>query len=404
MKVVIIGGGYGGTAVAKALDKNFDVTLLEKREWFFHNAGALRAAVDAEWLRKLFIPYDHLLKRGQVVNQRVVEATPQAVNLEDGRQLPFDYLVLATGSSYPFPAKMASDKVAESQVAVRRVNERIARAKSILLIGAGPVGIELAGEIASRYPGKLITLLDGGDRLLPTFHPELGERLYQGLRQLGVRVLFGERLVNVPAETNASGPEQPPMQTYLTQKGTEIKADVHFICFGLQLNTQYLQSQLGSTLDERNQVKVNRHLQVPGYEHIFAVGDIANTREAKLITTTSAHAKIVAVNIAHLAAGDQNLVDYQPKSAATIVVPLGTTGGAVQLPVGKKGIVLGAWAASRLTGKSFLAEQRWKALGADPGQDTMVADLEIPLPAIPAPDSRRSGVFRSRGVGSRRAP
>ena len=46
MKVVIIGGGYGGTAVAKALDRDFDVTLIEKREKFFHNSGALRAAVD----------------------------------------------------------------------------------------------------------------------------------------------------------------------------------------------------------------------------------------------------------------------------------------------------------------------------------------------------------------------
>jgi NADH dehydrogenase FAD-containing subunit len=173
-RVLVIGGGYGGTAIVKALDTNFDVTLIEKRERFFHNSGSLRAAVDAQWLRKLFIPYDHLLKHGRIVNSKVVEANPEEVVLEDGQRLKFDYLVLATGSSYPFPAKMASDKVTEAETAVRIVNERIEQAKSILLIGAGPVGIELAGEIASLYPGKPITLMDPGERLMPAFNPKLG--------------------------------------------------------------------------------------------------------------------------------------------------------------------------------------------------------------------------------------
>jgi NADH dehydrogenase FAD-containing subunit len=366
MKVIIIGGGYGGTAVAKALDKNFDVTLIEKREQFFHNVGLLRAAVDARWLQKLYIPYNHLLINGQIVNSKVEEATPEEVVLEDGRRLKFDFLILATGGSSPFSANMASDKVADSGVKVQLVNEHIAKAKSILLIGAGPVGIELAGEIASRYPGKPVTLIDPGDRLMPAFHPQLGKRLYLGLQKLGVKILFGEKLANVPAETNATRPEQPQLREYITQKGARIKADVHFICFGMLLNTQYLLPHLSSIIDKRMQVIVNSHLQAAGYHQIFAVGDIVNTREPKLITTADAHARIVALNIQRLAVNDQNLADYHPKTAATVIVPLGTTGGAVQLPVGKKGIVLGAWAASRLKGKSLRVELRWKALGAVP--------------------------------------
>jgi hypothetical protein len=105
------------------------------------------------------------------------------------------------------------------------------------------------------------------------------------------------------------------------------------------------------------------------------------------VSWASAHAKIVAANIARLAAHGRNPVDYQPKSAATVVVPLGTTGGAVQWPVGKQGIVLGAWAASWVKGKSLLAEQRWKALGAEPDKDTLMPDLGIPRPAIPAEDN-----------------
>jgi NADH dehydrogenase FAD-containing subunit len=366
-RVVVIGGGYGGTAVARALDKYADVTLVEKQERFFHNPGSLRAAVDGRWLPKLFIPYDRLLKNGRVMTARVVEANPREVVLGDGQRLGFDYLVLASGSSYPFPAKMASDRVAEAEAAVRIVNERVARAKSVLLIGAGPVGIELAGEIASLYPGKPVTLVDPGERLLPAFNPKLGALLLTGLSQLGVRVLLGERLVNMPAATNATASEHPNMQTHMTEKGTEIAADIHFVCFGLQLNTQYL--KFGDALDERKQVKVNSCLQVQGYENVFAVGDIVNTGEARLITTADAHARIVGANIRRLAAGEHNLLEHHPKSAATVIVPLGATGGAAQLPFGKTGIVLGAWAASLIKGKSLRVEQRWKSLAQAYGVD-----------------------------------
>ena len=367
MKVIIIGGGYAGTAVAKALDHKFDVTLIEKRERFFHDSGSLRAAVDGRWSRKIFIPYDHLLERGQIVRSTVVEATPADVLLENGQRLKFDYLVLATGSSYPFPARMASEKVTEAELAVRLANERIAQAKSILLIGAGPVGIELAAEIDSAYPGKPVTLIDPGDRLMPAFNHELGERLYRGLQQLGVRVLLGDKLLKMPAETNVTAVERPPLQTYLTEKGTQIEADIQIICFGQQLNTQYL--HLGSIVDERKQVKVNSHLQVQGYENIFAIGDIVNTGEAKLIGSAEAHARIVALNIERLS-NSQTLLAHHPRSAAAVAVPLGTTGGAVQLPLGKNGIVLGGWAASLFKGKTLLVEQRWKALRATPNQQS----------------------------------
>ena len=84
---------------------------------------------------------------------------------------------------------------------------------------------------------------------MPAFNPKLGERLHKGLQQLGVRVLLGEKLVKIPATTNATAPEQPPMQTYRTEKGTQIDADIHIISFGLQLNTQV--PHLGNIVDER---------------------------------------------------------------------------------------------------------------------------------------------------------
>src|ERR1700694_2679529 len=103
--VVVIGGGYGGVGVAKALDEHVNVVLVEPKDAFVHNIGALRALVEPEFLPKIFLPYDRLLANGRVVRDRAVEVSSQRVVLASGETINADYVVLATGSTYPFPAK-----------------------------------------------------------------------------------------------------------------------------------------------------------------------------------------------------------------------------------------------------------------------------------------------------------
>src|ERR1700761_4948517 len=68
--VIVVGGGYGGVTLAKALDETADVTLVEPKDAFMHNVAALRALVDPSWLPKIFIGYDGLLAHGRVVRDR----------------------------------------------------------------------------------------------------------------------------------------------------------------------------------------------------------------------------------------------------------------------------------------------------------------------------------------------
>lgn len=70
-RVVVVGGGYGGCAVARQLDDVADVVLVEPRDGFLHTVGALRAAVDPAWESRVFRPYDRLLDRGRVVRDWV---------------------------------------------------------------------------------------------------------------------------------------------------------------------------------------------------------------------------------------------------------------------------------------------------------------------------------------------
>src|SRR5438067_12119224 len=95
--VVVVGGGYGGVNVAKALDADTDVVLVEPKDALVHNIGALRALVDPAFLPKIFLPYDRLLTRGHVERDRPVEVGPHRVVVESGKELGADYVALATG-------------------------------------------------------------------------------------------------------------------------------------------------------------------------------------------------------------------------------------------------------------------------------------------------------------------
>src|SRR5712691_11945560 len=91
--VVVIGGGYGGVNVANALDAVVEVVLVEPKDAFVHNIGALRALVEPAFLPKIFLPYDRLLTRGRVVRDRAVEVNAHRVVLASGESMAADFVV-----------------------------------------------------------------------------------------------------------------------------------------------------------------------------------------------------------------------------------------------------------------------------------------------------------------------
>ena len=147
--VVVLGGGYAGIQVARPLDDLADVVLVEPKDDFVHNVAALRALVDPSWLERIYLPYTGLLGRGRVIRDRAVKADADRVVLASGAELFPDYLVLATGSGYPFPAKSDVPGTEAAHGKVRSTHAMLAAAGRVLLLGAGPVGIELAGVSAA---------------------------------------------------------------------------------------------------------------------------------------------------------------------------------------------------------------------------------------------------------------
>lgn len=328
--VVVVGGGYAGTLVAKSLDGDAEVTLVDSRDAFVNYSGSLRALARPDWAHNPFFDYRALLEHGQVVQGTVTSADPAGVTLADGRRVGADYLVLATGSNHAYPAHPRTATTAATQAVndLHATNEQLARAERVLILGAGPVGLELAGEIREVWPDKRITVVDPSSRLLPGFLPEVRDDLSRQLEQLAVELRLGTALTALPpveAGTQATF-------TVTTDTGGSITADIWFRCFGTSVNTGYLRDGALVGLTERHTVPVDEHLNVVGHRNVYALGDIADLPDAKMATHAQTQAPVVIDNIRAQLRGEQPGSVYEPASVPRIFLPLGTRFGVGQIP------------------------------------------------------------------------
>jgi apoptosis-inducing factor 2 len=325
--VVIVGGGYGGVNAAKALDEHADVVLVERKDAFVHNVASLRALVDAEFLPRMFMPYDRLLAHGRVVHDRAVEVGPHQVVVSSGTVIPADFVVLATGSTYPFPAKTDTDEAHNAMAEYRAAYGELAAAEHALLIGAGAVGIELAGEIKAKWPGKAVTLLDAApDVLGDEYRSDLKAELRAQLEALGIELVLGVGLRALPPIASSVRGHF----TVTTEDGREIAADIWFRCFGVQPVSDYLDADLTAARGSDGFVRVGPTLQVEGHANVFAIGDVSDA-DAKLAGRAGRQGHLVAENIRKLMSDGADLSHYVPVEPA-IIVPIGPLGGSGQLP------------------------------------------------------------------------
>ncbi|GIF22719.1 NADH dehydrogenase FAD-containing subunit [Actinoplanes tereljensis] len=309
--VAVIGGGYGGTMVAKALDSAANVTLIDPREGFVNAAASLRALTRPDWAHNAFFSYETLLERGRVIRDRAVSVDPKGVTLGSGERIEADYLVLATGSGYSYPAKPnpASTSIAEQLADLRDTHRELAAAGRVLIVGAGPVGLELAGEIKEVWPGKHVVIVDRGDQLLPGFLPEVRADLHRQLAELGVELRLGT-----------------------TDPGEEIVADIRFRAFGVRINTDYLADGHLTPLTEQATVPVTERMNVNGYDHVYAIGDITALPDPRMASYAMVQAEVVVRNIQAQLAGDRPAAVHLSTPDRRILLPLGTRGGVGQLP------------------------------------------------------------------------
>jgi len=298
-RVVIIGGGFGGIAAAKALRRaHVTVTLIDRTNHFIFQPLLYQVATAALAPSDITAPIRWILRHhrnAEVLMAEVREIDPQrkVVRIDDQlREIPFDYLIVATGSRHAYfghdewepyaPGLKAIEDASEIRRRFLLAFENAEKTDdekereellTFVIVGGGATGVELAGAMPYIAKKALapdfrrvdtrktrVILVEAGPRILPTFPEDLAARAARDLNDLGVEVRVGSFVTGV-------GPDG------VTVGNEKIRARTAFWAAG-NLSSP-LGKFLGAPLDRAGRVQVSPDLSVPGIPNVFIVGDLA---------------------------------------------------------------------------------------------------------------------------------
>ncbi|GAA5894441.1 hypothetical protein JCM6882_004823 [Rhodosporidiobolus microsporus] len=319
--------GFGPSAVfayhtlAPRLPETHRIVAVSATEAYWPIAS-LRAAVVPGWEEKVVAPVDKvlpsgsrhvLLERTSVVELRVNSATLDNAHPEkgfEGTEVEFEFCIIATGTSYRFPCRPAPGAPLSSILSSLRAQQAaLATSSSVLILGGGPVGIEYAGEVAAYYDGstaargrKRVVVVHPRERFLREeegWRKAFGEKVEKQLKELGVEVRLGRRVRE--SRGLESGKVEGEEREFELDDGEKIKADFIFLAHGLTPNSSFCASLSPSVLNSKNEIVTKPTLQVASddgrYDHIFAIGDVNNFEESKVLQHACNHVPVMAHNL-----------------------------------------------------------------------------------------------------------
>ncbi|WIE49828.1 FAD-dependent oxidoreductase [Pseudomonas sp. GM17] len=337
--VVIYGGGMAGAILAKQLASFARITLVDPNEYFEVPMSAPRSLVLPAFADQAIIPFKKALPgvthiRGSLIE---LDADKGTIQLSSGGQMHIKGAVdvLATGSTFSNPLMRASNSTVEERKSFyQRYSQCIEKAGHVLIVGGGPIGVEIAGEISENYPGKKLTIVERGARILSSTSKAASEVATKELRARGVEILTNETLQrNVVIEADVFS----TAGVVHTASGKKILYDFIIWCTGGKPNTDYMRPKLCHTLNEKGQIKVDPYLAVTGMKNTFALGDITDLDENKMAWHVAKQVEHAAHNIRQLLSGYADHKSLKTHRAQTgnpmMAVTLGSRKGVLHLPL-----------------------------------------------------------------------
>jgi NADH:quinone reductase (non-electrogenic) len=315
--VVVVGGGFAGVQVVRGLRRApVDVTLIDRQNYMLFQPLAYQVATGALSTAEIAMPLRSIFRRqgnvrvvlGEVTGfdldrrEVVVDRLP---NRDAARNLRYDTLVVAGGSRYSYfghdewqvhapelkslegALQIRSRVLAAFEAAEVEIDPEVRQSwLTFVIVGAGPTGVEMAGQIAELAHDALrrdfrsvdtdearVLLVEAGDRILRTFPEQLSRKATRALEQLGVTVLPARTVIgmdqsSVTIRTSAHDTERLPARTAIWAAGvtaSELAAK--------------LAGEAKLDLDRAGRVEVTPHLSLPGRPEVFALGDMVAVRD-----------------------------------------------------------------------------------------------------------------------------
>jgi NADH dehydrogenase len=296
--VVILGCGFGGLWAAQALRKaQAHVTVIDRTNHHLFTPLLYQVATAGLSATAIAAPIRHILagQRNVTVlmgDAKSVDPAQRKVLLEDGTPIGYDYLIVATGSMHsyfgndPWAPYAPGLKTLEDALDIRaRILLAFERAEretdpgrrapwlTFVVIGAGATGVELAGTLAEisqhtlrgefrRFDPRTarVILVEGSDRVLPPYPPDLSQKALEQLERLGVTVFLNKKVTGVDGDGVTMGSERLAAKAVIWAAGVA---------------SSPLGQSLGAPLDRAGRVQVESDLSVPGHPEIFVAGDLA---------------------------------------------------------------------------------------------------------------------------------
>ncbi len=301
-KVVIIGGGFGGLWAAKALSgEDVDVALIDRKNHHVFQPLLYQVATAVLSPGEIASPIRRILHHAANIEVVLGEAAGfdkenKIVHLEDGSNIGYDYLIISAGARHSYfghdqwESAAPGLKTLEDAVEMRRrvllafeIAEREVylagnkRRVSIVVVGGGPTGVELAGAVADIARQAMakdfkmidtrkarVVLFEGGSRVLATFPEDLSKKAKVQLEDLGVEVRLNSFVSEIEAGRVKVGDEW-------------IDCDVVLWATGVAASP--LGKALGVDVDKAGRVAVSPDLTLPGFSNIFVIGDMATLKQ-----------------------------------------------------------------------------------------------------------------------------
>ncbi len=302
-RVVIVGGGFGGLYAARALAAApVSVTVIDKRNYHLFRPMLYQVATGLLSADEISRPLRSILSRQRNVEVLMdevigVDAGKRVVRLKE-RQVSYDYLILATGIQYNYfghdewrgvapgleslddadliraKVLLAFERAEEMAALDHAATEAIRQQLTFVLVGAGTVGVEMAGTLAEMSRMALshdfrhidprsaqILLYEAAPRVLPTLPESLSAAAQRHLESLGVKVHTNTRVTSVDADGIVAGGQRVRSSTVLWGAGVLASPAGRWV---------------GAVMDQSGKIIVNPDLSLPGHPEIFVIGDAAH--------------------------------------------------------------------------------------------------------------------------------